>query len=284
MRQRDGGPAVAPRGAAREHGRMRFRALFAVLLGIAAPGVAAAATCDPAAFRVALDVGHTAEVPGATSARGVPEYAFNLHLAERIDASLRRAGFAGTTLLVTSGRSLAALGERVQRANALGVDLFLSIHHDSVPEHFLEYWEHEGVERHFSDRFRGHSLFVSHENAEATASLRFAQKLGAGLKARGLRYTPHYAEPFMGWRRRALLDPATGVYRWDRLHVLRRAAMPAVLFEAGSIVNRDEELLLGTSAHQETIAAAVAEATRTFCEERAVQKAPSRKRRTAEMP
>jgi N-acetylmuramoyl-L-alanine amidase len=33
---------------------------------------------------------------------------------------------------------------RVTRANALGADLFLSIHHDSVPEQFVEKWEFEG--------------------------------------------------------------------------------------------------------------------------------------------
>jgi N-acetylmuramoyl-L-alanine amidase len=263
---------------------MNLKALaLAALLVLPSSAFAQGAACDPAAFRVAVDVGHTAEVPGATSARGVPEYVFNLRLAQRIEARLRAAGFTGTRLLVTSGRSLAALGDRVREANALGADLFLSIHHDSVPEQFLESWEHEGVERHYSDRFRGHSLFVSHENAQAAASLRFAQKLGAGLRTRGLTYTPHYAEPFMGWRQRALLDGANGVYRWDRLHVLRRAAMPAVLFEAGSIVHRDEELLLGTPAHQETIAAAVAEATTNFCALRAGEaKARSRKRRTAD--
>src|SRR5262245_18396625 len=30
-----------------------------------------ASACDPARFKIALDVGHTAENPGATSARGV---------------------------------------------------------------------------------------------------------------------------------------------------------------------------------------------------------------------
>ena len=38
----------------------------------------AAASCQRATFRVVVDVGHTVAVPGAMSARGVPEYAFNL--------------------------------------------------------------------------------------------------------------------------------------------------------------------------------------------------------------
>ena len=40
-----------------------------------------------------------------------------------------------------------SLVERVERANALGSDLFLSIHHDSVPDEFLEKWEFAGEQR-----------------------------------------------------------------------------------------------------------------------------------------
>ena len=58
----------------------------------------------------------------------------------------------------------------------------------------------------------------------------------------------------MGHRRRELLDADAGVYRYDQLIVLRMTRMPAVLLEAGSIVNRQEELELGAPrtprAHQ----------------------------------
>ena len=54
----------------------------------------------------------------------------------------------------------------------------------------------------------------------------------------------------MGNRRRELLDAQAGVYRYDQLIVLKDTRMPAVLLEAGSIVNRDEELLLATPERQ----------------------------------
>jgi N-acetylmuramoyl-L-alanine amidase len=41
--------------------------------------------------------------------------------------------------------------------------------------------------------------------------------------------------------------------------------MPAVLLEAGVIVNRDEELVVATPAYKGVIARAVAEAVTTFC-------------------
>ena len=38
-------------------------------------------SCNRAAFRVIVDVGHSVEAPGARSARGAAEYEFNLRLA-----------------------------------------------------------------------------------------------------------------------------------------------------------------------------------------------------------
>ena len=225
--------------------------------------------CSRAQFRVVLDVGHSAEVPGAKSARGVPEYDFNLSLAQRIEKSLTGAGFGKTLLLVTPGPARAGLFKRVARANALPADLFISVHHDSVPEWFLDVWTHGGKEHGYSDRFAGHSLFVSYENAEAQASFRFAQLLGRQLKANGLRYTPHYTLPAMDWRRRDLLDAEAGVYRYDQLVVLRQTKVPAVLLEAGSIVNRAEELLMSTPERQKAIASAVTKAVELFCAARA---------------
>jgi N-acetylmuramoyl-L-alanine amidase len=59
-------------------------------------------SCARASFRVVVDVGHTADVPGAMSARGIPEYAFNLQLARKIKQALVDAGFEQTVLLITA--------------------------------------------------------------------------------------------------------------------------------------------------------------------------------------
>jgi N-acetylmuramoyl-L-alanine amidase len=89
------------------------------------------------------------------------------------------------------------------------------------------------------------------------------------LTERGLQYTPHYVEPFMGNRRRELVDKEAGVYRFDQLVVLRQTRMPAVLLEAGSIINRDEEMELRGSERRALITAAVVEAVAGFCAARA---------------
>ncbi len=232
----------------------------------AAAPPAATAACERATrFRTVLDVGHTADAPGALSARGVPENAFNLQLAHEIDKDLRAAGFDRTVLMVTAEAPPAGLFRRVARASGLKADLLLSIHHDAVPDRLIETWQFAGQEEHFNDRFPGHSVFVSTENGNHAMNLAFARLLGNALEARGLHYTPHYTDPIMGNRRRVLLDPQAGVYRYNKLIVLKEARMPAALLEAGSIVNRDEELLLATREHQALIAAAVVEAVDAFC-------------------
>lgn len=239
----------------------------------ATPGAAVAKSdadaCKRAQFRVLLDVGHSAEVPGAMSARGVPEYEFNLRLAQGLEKSLLRAGFRQTQLLITPGKARAGLFARVARANTWPADLVISVHHDSVPEWFLATWTHEGRQNRYSDHFAGHSLFVSLENGEAQASRLFAQMLGRELKIQGLRFTPHYTLPAMDWRRRELLDPETGVYRYDQLVVLRETKVPTVLFEVGSIINRKEELLMSSPERHASVAAAVTDAVRLFCAARA---------------
>src|ERR1700719_2898805 len=96
--------------------------------------------CARSAFRVLIDVGHTATSPGADSARGVPEYEFNLKLADVIAQSLHEAGFDKTVRLVTSGAKFPSLFERARRANNLHGDLLISIHHDSVPDNLKETW------------------------------------------------------------------------------------------------------------------------------------------------
>lgn len=222
-------------------------------------------SCTPAKFRLVIDVGHTAESEGATSARNVPEFSFNLRLAQQIDQKLKAEGFAGTRLLVTEGKAKPSLFKRVAAANDLNADLFLSIHHDSVPDKFLEDWEFDGQKSHYSDRFSGYSVFVSHNNPEFKTSLSFAELVAREMKTRGLQYAAQYTMPIMGHYQHPLLDKETGVYAYDELVVLRKTQMPAVLLEAGSIINRDEELKMDSTERRDTVTGAVVAAVKNFC-------------------
>jgi N-acetylmuramoyl-L-alanine amidase len=234
----------------------------------APPAPAAKSACHRTDFRVVIDVGHTIDSPGADSARGVPEYQFNLALAGAIKDKLAEDGFDSAVRLVTTTKHMAGLVERPARANAMRADLFISVHHDSVPNNLIETWDYEGQQHRFSDRFSGYSIFVSIDNGDYKGSLAFGHLLGTALQARGLHYTPHYTLPLMGRHRRVLVDAQAGVYRFDQLVVLRGTRMPAVLLEAGSIVNRQDELTLATPERRTLVADAVTAAVDQFCADR----------------
>ncbi len=225
--------------------------------------------CLRSSFLTVVDVGHTVAVPGAMSARNVPEYAFNLQLAQDIRQALTDAGFDKTVLLITATAPWRGLVERAAKANSMHADLFIAIHHDSVPDELLQTWQYEGQDNRYNDDYPGYALFISNDNGDRAGSLLFGQLLGKELQARGLQYTPHYTLALMGHRRRVLVDTKAGVYRYDQLIVLRQTRMPALLLEAGSIVNRQEELQLGSPERRALTSAAVTAAVEEFCTARA---------------
>ncbi len=215
--------------------------------------------------RVAIDTGHSPAKPGATSARGVPEWQFNRTMALELTEALHRRGFEGAFLLDPEGVGL-GLRERPEKAAEAEADLLLSIHHDSVQPHYLESWRVDGAERPCSDRFRGHSLFVSERNPRFARSRRFGELLGRALRTEGLEPTLHHAEPIEG-ENRPLLDSSLGLHRYDGLAVLAHAQSPALLLECGVLVHRDEEELLQSKKYRSRIVEAAVLAIGRFCAE-----------------
>jgi len=126
-----------------------------------------------------------------------------------------------------------------------------------VPNKLLENWEFGGKKSHFSDRFSGYSVFVSRNNPDCKE-----------LKTQGLQYARQYTQAIMGRYQHPLLNKETGVYSNDELIVLRKTRMPVALLEAGSIINRDEELKMDSPERQDIISSVVAAAVKEFCEPR----------------
>jgi N-acetylmuramoyl-L-alanine amidase len=230
------------------------------------PAAATADTCKRAGFRILIDVGHTPEDPGAISAHGNPEYGYNVRLADAAMTQLVDAGFRQTTLLLAEGTGYAQLAQRAATANRVAPDLLLSIHHDSTRERYIQQWEFAGVQRNYSDKFSGHSLFVSLKNKHYRQSVAFAKLLGRELASAGLQYTPQHAED-IPTARLPLIDAELGVYRYDNLVVLKNSRVPAVLFEAGLIINRKDELVLSTPERRLLLAKAITSAALEYCKD-----------------
>jgi N-acetylmuramoyl-L-alanine amidase len=234
--------------------------LLVLLLG-ADPG--RGGPCAPEGFAIAIDVGHSPESPGATSARGVREYEFNRDLAQLLFARLQAEGFKGS-FVITGGREDLTLRERAERANRAKADLLISIHHDSVQPFYLSPWSYGGRRLSYSDRFSGYSVFLCGSNGPYAESLILAEMVGRRMREAGFKPSLHHAEPVEG-ERRTLLDREKGIYRDDGLAILRAAKMAAILLECGVIVNRDEEAALATPAYREKIVEALVSAFKEYC-------------------
>ena len=201
-----------------------------------------------------MDVGHSIATQGVLSARGVPEFEYNLALARDVAAALEKAGLR--VRLIGAGGDVVDLASRPRAA--LGADLLISIHHDSIKERMLEAWQHEGEPRRYNDGISGFSLFVSRHNPRLAASLACASAIGQALRANGFTPSRYHADPALG-EGREFADETNGVHYFDHLAVVRHARMSALLFEAGVIVNRDEELRMRDPAVKQAIAAALAQ-------------------------
>ena len=205
------------------------------------------------ASEVAIDVGHTLEASGAVSARGVREFDFNRALATKLNRGLAERNIAVRPINF-DGR-IESLVARPQQA--AGADFFIAIHHDSVQPELLEEWEWNGTKQTYSDRHAGFSLFVSRDNPDPATSLRCASAIGARLRRMGFSPATHHADSLSG-HPRPYADVDNAVHYYDNLIVLYRTTFPAVLFEAGVIKHRDEELALRDPVRQTLMADAIA--------------------------
>jgi N-acetylmuramoyl-L-alanine amidase len=225
------------------------RSALAVLLAAWAAAAAAA--------EITVDVGHTLQEPGAISARGRPEFEFNRDLARDIAEALKKRGHA-PKLLGEEGNA----GEPGRRVKGQNPALLISVHHDSTQEFLLSNWEFEGKQQRYTDKFSGFSLFVSRESPRVQQSVKCASAIGAALRGAGFTPSLYHADKYVG-ENRPFADKENGVHYFDHLAILRRAQVPALLFEAGVIVNRDEEQRMRDPVVRAKMANAVADGITT---------------------
>ena len=197
-----------------------------------------------ASREVAVDVGHSVLKPGVISVTGIPEFEYNRNLAYKVRELLERAGVR--VRMIGERGNFDVLHERTLAAR--GADLFVSIHHDSVQEQYLP----------VADKFAGFSLFVSRINPHVEKSRECASAIGAEMLNAGFTRSLYHADAVLG-ESRPFADEANGVHYFDNLAVARTATMPALLFEAGVLVNRAEEARLALPETQAVMANAIAQ-------------------------
>ena len=101
------------------------------------------------------------------------------------------------------------------------------------------------------------AFFAQHSKASDTQGLPARPSaIGARMIKAGFKPSLYHADRDVG-ENRPFADKKNGVHYFDHLAVLRNAKMPALLFEAGVIINRAEELRMADPVVRQKIAAAV---------------------------
>ncbi len=215
---------------------------------------------------VALDPGHGGEDPGAIGPGGTKEKDVVLKVAHRLRERINATRVNGNPMrayLTRDADFFVPLGVRVQKAQRVRADLFISIHADAF----------------MTPRPQGASIFaLSTKGASSAAARWMANKENAADLVGGLNVKNRDAT-----LQRALLDMSTTaqikdslklgsamlgeVGRVGKLHkphveqagfaVLKAPDIPSVLVETAFISNPDEEVRLNSESYQANLADAL---------------------------
>jgi N-acetylmuramoyl-L-alanine amidase len=173
----------------------------------------------------------------------VPEYRFNLAMAEQLKKTLATPS-GWNSLILRRPLTCLTLKQRPALAKEERADIFLSVHHNSIEPVFLTGWSFNGRKLRYCDDYPGFSVYFSDRNGRSAESRRLAECIGAALRRAG--FPPHiHPRMELEGKNIVMIDRETGLYQYDNLAVLRHADMPAVLLECGMIIDRNEEIQLG---------------------------------------
>ncbi|MFO7724935.1 MAG: N-acetylmuramoyl-L-alanine amidase [Oceanipulchritudo sp.] len=197
----------------------------------------------PPLRHIVIDAGHGGNDPGAENrALGLREKSLVLDLARRLQKRLLADGYRVS--LTRPDDTFLPLGERSRMANALGADLFLSLHFNASVKADVS-----GVET--------FAFTPPYQPSTARANLHSSDRR---------RYPGNAADPWntlLGYYvQRSLTEalpvPDRGLKR-ARFSVLRDLRMPGLLIEGGFLSHAREGRNVGSAAYRDRIAAAIAD-------------------------
>ncbi len=215
---------------------------------------------------IAIDAGHGGEDPGAIGPAGPREKDVVLQMAQQLQNKINNQQVAGNTMrafLTRDGDYFVPLYQRVQKAQRVKADLFISIHADAF----------------ITPTARGASVFcLSEKGASSTAAKWMADKENKADSVGGLNIKVKDVEA-----RRALLDMSTTAQIKDSLNlggnmiseiggmaalhkgaveqasfaVLKAPDIPSILIETAFISHPEEEQKLRDPDYQDKLTSAV---------------------------
>lgn len=227
-----------------------------IIIGLAA-GSALASPQSPKQLVVVLDPGHGGTNLGAAGATGLHEKQLSLAIATRVADRLRARGIAAQ-LTRTTDRTL-TLRQRVELADRVPADLFVSIHANASPTRTQRGYETYVLTARGID-VDGRAL----RSDTTTPRAGVEPEVGHILDDIERGASQWEAAELAARMQRALRDRRGGDgdrgVRQDAQHVLLGATMPAVLVEVGFIDHPVEGRQLADPSVQSQLAEAIAEA------------------------
>jgi N-acetylmuramoyl-L-alanine amidase len=211
---------------------------------------------------IVLDPGHGGAQAGARAANGLAESEVALAIALRVRKVLARTLPEPRVILTRERDQFVSLPERAAIANALGADLFVSIHLNASPSPE----DRGGLSTHVLDTTHDpQSLgLAARENEAGEADMSALLPLVAPLVRREqvarsleLAHSVHRAALRSG--RRMLPDLVDRGVRRALFYVLVGARMPAILCEASFLSRPEEAEALGTDQYRQLLAEGIAE-------------------------
>jgi len=172
-------------------------------------------------MKIMIDAGHGYETIGKQTPDGMKEYAFNRSVADYLKNYLK--GYEDTYIYFAHSDQVdVPLIERTNKAKALSVDLYISIHANAAGPG--DWHPACGIETYIY-------------SSKPTKALALAQRIQidlvsvTGLKNRGIKTAD--------------------------FHILRYTKCPSILIECGFMTNRREATLLKSEAYRKTCASSI---------------------------
>ena len=209
---------------------------------------------------VVIDAGHGGRDPGARSISGeIVEKDLTLALARELRDDLVKRGRVRVAMTRNDDRYL-TLEDRAAVARRLNAGMFVSLHMDSAPNPLARGASVYSLSDVASDGEAAHFAALQNGEASPEAATGSVQALLSDLAMRTQMSASADLASRLVNRSAGRFELRPQPHRFAAFHVLKRAATPAVLFEAGYISNVDDEALLRSPEHRSEVALALAQA------------------------
>ena len=227
-----------------------------------------------------LDAGHDPKFKGAISSCGTPEFELNDNIVNLISKNkeihtilTRNKDEAPSVIDKNNFNNKESLKSRINISNQYENNaVFISIHHDSVSERYLEFITDlcgEFGGKKINDKFKkqfqiGFNIFVYEENTERyKQSLILAKIIGTKLIAMDQVPSNYHYPTSDDCKSCKPIDLELGIWHQNLL-VLRENKIPAILIEVGNLMDPDDFKKITSESYKKKFESLIIESIKEF--------------------